>query len=29
MIADDKVTEIICVVNEFCKEFDKICFSCP
>ena len=23
MITDDKITEIFCVVDEFCKEFDK------
>ena len=23
MIADDKITEIFCAVDEFCKEFDK------
>ena len=23
MIVDDKITEIFCAVNEFCKEFDK------
>ena len=23
MITDDKVTEIFCAVDEFCKEFDK------
>lgn len=23
MITDDKITEIFCAVDEFCKEFDK------